>query len=354
MDPSKQRDIIEKILRKEFPTEPGKQIIYPGGNRLNFSCPYCGDSDNTHKKRGNFYLDTNAYKCYNGGCGIFKDGESFYRDFGLYDALTPQEKTDLRNTIRETREKRRSYYGDIDLDLFFDTDINKLMVDRDFFMKEMGLVEVASSKILHYIKKRNQTPDSKFAWDPVKENLYLFNITKDNKILGLQVRNMSSKKGSSKYYTYKLSGIWQKLLKNKDQNFIDQCKKVDPISHVFNIGLINFSHQITIFEGPMDSWLWHNSVALCSIENKFPFELEGLRYWDDWDKAGRTKSVERLSKGFSVFNWAKFLEDHNMEKNKKWDLNDLVNNLRRTGKKIARLDSYFTDDKLDLRYFIDG
>jgi len=354
MDAAKQEALIKKILLNEFPSDIGKQVIYPAGNRLNFSCPYCGDSDNTHKKRGNFYLDTNAYKCYNGGCGIFKDGESFYRDFEVYKELTPKEKADLRNIIRETREKRKSYYGDIDLDLFFDVDINKLMVEREYFMEKMGLIEVNDSKILSYVRRRNQKPDAKFAWDPKKENLYLFNLTKDNRILGLQIRNMSSKRGSAKYYTYKLSGIWKKLLKSKDEKLIERSKKVDPISHVFNIGVLNFGQQITIFEGPMDSWLWNNSVALCSIENKFPFEIEGLRFWDDWDNAGRNKSVERLSKGFSVFNWGKFLDDNKLDKNKKWDLNDLVNNLRRTGKKITRLDNYFTEDKLDLRYFING
>jgi len=354
MEPSKQKGLIEDLLRKEFPADPGKQIVYPAGNRLNFSCPYCGDSDNTHKKRGNFYLDTSAYKCYNGGCGVYRDGENFYKDFGVYGRLTPSEKTNLRNVIRETKEKRRSYYGDIDISLFFDTDIEKYLIDRKFFMDSLNLVDVGNSKILSYIKRRNQKPDNKFAWDPKKENLYLFNLTKNNKILGLQVRNMSSKKGGAKYYTYKLSGIWQKLLKSKDQDFIEECKKVDPISHVFNVGMINFDQTITIFEGPMDSWLWYNSVALCSIENKFPFELDGLRYWDDWDKAGKEKSVERLSKGFSVFNWAKFLDDHNMDTRKKWDLNELVNNLRRTGKKIKRLDEYFTEDKLDLRYFINA
>ena len=48
----------------------------------------------------------------------------------------------------------------------------------------------------------------------------------------------------------------------------------------------------------------------------------------------------------------KFLEENNITKNRKWDLNDLVVHLRSTGKKIKRLDGYFTDDVLDLRYFI--
>jgi hypothetical protein len=55
-----------------------------------------------------------------------------------------------------------------------------------------------------------------------------------------------------------------------------------------------------------------------------------------------------------VFNWGKFLEENGITKNRKWDLNDLVVHLRATGKKIKRFDNYFTDDVLDLGYFIDG
>lgn len=57
--------------------------------------------------------------------------------------------------------------------------------------------------------------------------------------------------------------------------------------------------------------------------------------------------------GFSVFNWGKFLGDHAITKNRKWDLNDLVIHLRKTGKKIKRFENYFTNDVLDLGYFID-
>jgi hypothetical protein len=63
--------------------------------------------------------------------------------------------------------------------------------------------------------------------------------------------------------------------------------------------------------------------------------------------------VDLLAKGFTVFNWGKFLEENNITKNRKWDLNDLVVHLRTTGKKIKRFDNYFTNEALDLRYFID-
>ena len=192
----------------------------------------------------------------------------------------------------------------------------------------------------------------KFAWDPRKERLFLFNLTPDEKIIGLQVRNMNSIKGSSKYLTYKLSGIYEKLLNVTDETILDRARDVDPISNVFGIGNLDFSSDITVFEGPMDSFFWPNSVGLCSLENRFPFDVENKKYFYDWDKAGIVKSMDLLSKGETVFNWGKFLEENGITKNRKWDLNELVVHLRAIGKKVKRMDNYFTNDILDLRYFI--
>jgi predicted RNA-binding Zn-ribbon protein involved in translation (DUF1610 family) len=354
MEPSKIESLVREVLSREFPGSPSKQRIYPSGNRLNFSCPYCGDSNDARKKRGNFYMDTQAYKCYNGGCGVFKSSLSFFNEFGVYGKLSREEISEIKKILDENRDKRRPIIGSTDISMFFEDDINKFIIPRSQFMESLGLKDVSGQPIERYLRKRYQSVDNRFAWDPKKEKLFLFNLNKEDKIIGLQLRNMNSIKGSSKYLTYKLSGIWEKLLFCKDNEFLDGCRKIDPISSVFNVATIDFGEDITIFEGPMDSWLWKNSVGLCSVENRFPFDVENIRFWYDWDKAGLNKSIELLTSGFKVFNWGKFLEDHTITKNRKWDLNDLVIHLRKTGKKIRRFENYFTDDVLDLGYFIDG
>jgi hypothetical protein len=353
MELSRAQDIISLILSKEFRGDASRHVIYKAGNRLNFSCPYCGDSTrDSKKKRGNFYIDTLSFKCYNGGCGIFKDSASFFRDFSVYGKLTEDEKSQIKNQIEENKSKRRNFYGKVDLSLFFDTDLDQILIPRQEFMKSLRLKEVYDSPIASYLLKRCQKLDSRFAWDPKWEKLYLLNLTPENQILGLQVRNMNSIKGSSKYYTYKLSGIYEKILKVKDPEIISNAQKIDPIASLFGIGSLDFARSITLFEGPMDSWFWPNSIALCSVENKFPFDVENVKYWFDWDSAGRQKSVELLSENKCVFNWGKFLEENEITKNQKWDLNDLVMHLRKTGKKIKRFDYYFTDNPLDLGDFI--
>ena len=61
---------LETLLRKKFHDVPEKQKIEEHSSRkLNFACPICGDSEKkVSKKRGNLYLDTGAYKCFNDGC----------------------------------------------------------------------------------------------------------------------------------------------------------------------------------------------------------------------------------------------------------------------------------------------
>jgi hypothetical protein len=346
-------DLIRTILAREFPNDLQKQKIYKAGNRFNFSCPYCGDSKNSNKKRGNFYSDTLAFKCYNGGCGIYKDAVSFFKDYSLINRFSGDEREEIKNILETNKSNRNKYsYGSIDIEYFFDNDISDLLIDRSFFMEKMGLQDIVGSNIFKYILRREQKPDRKFAWDPKKEKIYIFNLTPKDKILGLQVRNMGSYKGGAKYLTYKLSGIYEKLLLYTDQDYIERAKSVDPISHVFGIGTLDFSKDITIFEGPMDSFFWPNSVGLCSLENKFPFDVDNKKFFYDWDRAGIEKSMDLLSKGQTVFNWGKFLDENNITRDKKWDLNDLVVHLRKIQKKVKRLDLYFTNDILDLAYFI--
>jgi hypothetical protein len=353
METTKIENLVETILRKSFPGDSSRQKIYLAGNRINFSCPYCGDSSTSRKKRGNFYLTTLCYKCYNGGCGIFKDGYDFFSDFEVLSDVASEDRQEILRIIKEGKQKRKTHYGDVDISLLFEIDFKKCVIPRDDFVQRLKLQDVENSAISGYLKRRNQVPDQKFAWDPTEERLFLFNLTKDQEILGLQVRTMSKSSRASKYYTYKLSGIWEKMLGETNSDFLDECCKIDPVSHVFNIGQISFDRTITIFEGPMDSWFWENSVALCSIENKFPFEFDDIRFWYDWDKAGRTKSLEMLTRGDCVFNWKKFLEDHNLPLDKKWDLNDLVNHLRIKKIKVKRFEDYFTRDTLDLTYFME-
>ncbi len=339
------KSIISSSLLKFFGNDPNRLKIYQGGNRLNFCCPYCGDSKDSKKKRGNFYIDNFTYKCYNGGCGVFKNLNQFVRDFEIQSMLTSEEIAEIAETSRASVSRKKIRNS---IDYFFAENYKDILIPRDFFKSRLGLTEVTGSFAEKWITERNHVPDQKFLWDPKKKNLYLLNLSGDEtKILGLQIRPIV-KKSHSKYYTYKLSGIYKNLLGEKSSEIILKAEEVDPISSVFGFSTVDLDSMITTFEGPMDAWLCPNSIALCSINNPFPFDVTNKRWLLDSDKVGRDKSRDLLEDGEQVFLWSKFLRENEFPDREKWDLNDVVNYLRSTGKKIKRLDNYFSSDKWDI------
>jgi hypothetical protein len=340
------KGIVSSALLKFFGNDPQRLKIYQGGNRLNFCCPYCGDSKDPKKKRGNLYTDTLTYKCYNGGCGVFKNLNQFTRDFEIQSMLTSDEISEIATISRDStiRKKIRN-----SLDYFFAENYKDILIDREEFKEKLGLIELEGTYGEKWLKERNHFPDSKFLWDPYRRNLYLLNLSGDEKkILGIQIRPVVKKNGGSKYYTYKLSGIYKNLLKITDPGIILKAEEVDPISNVFGFSTVDLDSMITTFEGPLDAWLCPNSIALCSINNPFPFEVTNKRWMLDGDDVGRQKAREFLENGEQVFLWSRFIKECDLPERDKWDLNDVVNYVRSTGKKIKRLDNFFSSDKWDI------
>ena len=84
--------LVEQVLAREFQGNPAKQIIYKAGNRLNFSCPYCGDSSkNKFAKRGNIYFNRLIYICFN--CDKKTNFDRFCKDFN--EVLDPDKKLEM-------------------------------------------------------------------------------------------------------------------------------------------------------------------------------------------------------------------------------------------------------------------
>lgn len=328
------KNLLENVLKHRFDSYQ-KRVIDDRNSRLNFACPYCGDShSNLWRKRGNLYLNPYYYKCYN--CGKYAGLDSFFKDF---------ECNLNQNEIVYLKEHEGNYRNEhkrIDPFLLFDiSKIQKQCPIREEVEKLFGLVRLPS-KIENYLTKRLLNNFECYSWLSSKEQLFIFNlIPNSDKVLGFQIRNFKSQ---PKYLTYNLSKINNLL----DRNLFEEDFETNKISNIFGILNLDFEKPITVFEGPLDSFLFENSVATCSIVNEFPFEFGNLRYFYDYDKAGREASIKKFNGGSSVFLWKKFLEDVKLEfKNKKMDLTSILVYAKMNNINLPRFEDYFSKDKYD-------
>lgn len=345
--------LLHTVLRKRFPGDQERQTILSKGVRQNFCCPYCGDSADPRKKRGNFYTNWLYFKCYNAGCEKYTDFIWFLKDFDCYDELTEDEKVSARLSIDESKKtsrlgKMRSY--ELNVDAMSSMDFSKALIPRADMLKACKLYDIWSNHPIGvYLEKRQQKLGNKFAWDPKKQRLFIFNLDRSGDwIFGMQTRQFGeAEKTGAKYKTYGIEDIWSKFMRRNDPAFLEYVSKVNHLSTVFGVLQMDFNRMITIFEGPLDHFAFEgNSAATCSINNEWPFDLDNKRWFQDNDKAGRNKALEYLEKGDSVFMWKKFLSDNEIPAHKIKDLNDVRVYEWASGKKFD-FEDYFTEHKLD-------
>lgn len=332
------KESLQKILNERH-SFGEKRIIDPKHERLNFACPYCGDSAHDHfKKRGNIYLTKGFYfKCYN--CGKYRTIEGFMKDF--QQPLAADEIV----LARELTNKLTSSVKGIDPTVFLDVEnLKKYAIDRSVIEEKNKLVQIDKSTIYVYLHKRLQPDMNRFAWDPEKEQLYIFHLIPETTlVLGYQIRNFKYK---PKYMTFKLSRIYEEL----GREVTDEVLEIDDISTTFGILELDLSHPVTVFEGPLDSFLYHNSVGTCSSNIDFPIDLGNLRYLYDYDDAGKKAAIAKLEKGRPVFLWQKLLRELGIliEGNKKIDLTELLVYCKRKNVKLPALSGYFSQSKYDI------
>jgi hypothetical protein len=345
---------LKEILKQRFPGDSERQRIVSrlNGQRLNFCCPYCGDSHETaRKKRGNFYTNWLYFKCYNGGCEQYVDLLKMIQDFKVSDTMTDEDRTAAKLRIASSREQARQeriLRHELSLDALTNTDFHNVLVPRKDLMKALGLMEIhPKSPMGIYLFKRSQLADKRFAWDTRRKRLFILNLDPTHEwVFSLQTRQFEENT-NNKYLTYNLSGIWVKMMGNKDEEFLDKIRSLDHISTVFNVLTINFNDTITLFEGPLDSFLFRNSCGMCSVNNDWPFDVDNVRWFQDNDDAGRKKALEVLASGKSVFMWKKFIDDFELHGKKIKDYNDVIIYQRANKVDFGDIEKYFSTHKYD-------
>lgn len=338
------KTFVLDILKDRFISGP-KTKIEIFDDRWNFACPFCGDSggDST-KKRGNIYLSDFHFHCFN--CGEHQSLMWFLKKF----------ETDVRNgSVLSFVEKSKLESGDSGfrrnsserISDILGNDILDAAIPKSVFMERLRLVPIEETKRgMAYLLGREQRDFKNFAWDINKNLLYVLNLDySKEKVIGYQIRRFND--NGPKYLTYEMSAMYKALKINYDE---DLMKRLDPISTTFGSLSVDLSLPITIFEGPMDSFLMPNSIALSSLQRKPPFITKETRFMFDYDKPGIEKSISYLKEGMSVFMWSKFFTDHlGLEQfldKSKVDFSDIVIYARKHNKKFD-YNKYFTNNYLN-------
>lgn len=347
------KDFVHDILINRFPTQREKQNVYSTKNGLNFACPFCGDSTkDPNKKRGNLFLLTNTFKCYN--CGFYTSQRDFFfkmREMDYLDGGTIPLEYLKNSTYQKISENVK--LGNL---TFINFDLHEVLskygIDKTIFKEFFFLMEVEeNTSILNYLKGRNILDHSNFLWDGGAKRLFILNMDKGTgKIIGYQTRQFGNTK--TKYLNYKLSRMYEEFKKEVpvDEGF----DKLDTLSIYFNILNVDLSQDIIYTEGAIDSSFFRNGISLGSVVNQPPFETPNSKYLLDFDKVGVKKSTELLKDKSFIFLWRKFLKKHKIPFREpiegfKLDPNDVINYAFKNNIKLDWY-SFFSNSSLDLLY----
>lgn len=329
------RTSIQSILNNVF--EDGqKRTIVDLDDRLNFACPFCKDSlKNLSSKRGNMYLESLSYHCFN--CGVHMTLKHFLEDFKDISTIDIESLGKMDFSYHHVEKKIKDY------NIFNLNDA--CLLDKEDLMERLGFE--STLMIEGYLRKRMQYDFKKFAFDRKSNAVIIFNLTEDGKVMGFQKR-LLNKNVTNKYLSYKLLKIYTDL----NIPITPEIEKYNNLSLIFNILNIDLNNMVTIFEGPMDSFLFKNSISLSGVHKNLPLNFDYKRFWFDNDIVGKKKTIDMLESGESVFLWKKFLKDYDITAYMK-DLNDLVIYLYKYKKiKVNNnlFNDYFSENKMDIVY----
>ena len=360
------KDKLQLILNRSF-KEPYRRKIDVYHDRLSFCCPCCGDSrTDIRKKRGNLYLDSLSFHCYN--CSEHMGINSLLHRFG--EDLSNEDKIVVHEIQQNAKKFERRVASGQSSSMSMNL-LSKLAVPKMIFFKQLGIISpYKNERASTYLNSRKiNIQDWKyFAYDPKTDELYILNISPQDRIVGFQIRQLNPNSIKSRYISKRMTRLYSDVF-NRDINAIVEkllmkeplgekyiqeedgieniVANLDRLSGIFNIMNVDLNQPITIMEGPIDSLAIPNSIALQGASKQlegFFDDIENVRYIYDNDKAGRDAAIKRLRTHKTVFMWGKYLNMINSPKKIK-DLNDLQKmNLF----KLDLIEQCFTDDEFDV------
>jgi len=358
---------LQVILNRSFKESYRRKLdIY--SDRINICCPICGDSaTDIRKKRGNLYLDSLSYHCYN--CGAHMGINSFLHRFD--EDLSSEDKIvvhEIQQNSKKFEKKVSSSQGSMSMIL-----LDKLAIPKDILFKQLGITSpYRDQTATKYLKSRMiDIKDWKyFGYNPLSAELYILNISPSNRVIGYQIRQLDPNSVKNRYMSRRLTKIYSEVFNKNISSIVERLllqmpngdkyiteedgienivANLDRLSGIFNIMNINMGRPLTIMEGPIDSLAVDNSIALQGASKQldgFFDNVENVRYLFDNDKTGKEMSLKKLKSHKTVFLWTQYIDMiHTKEKIK--DVNDLQK-MNLFNQEI--LEKCFSDDEFDAMY----
>jgi hypothetical protein len=310
---------VKDVLNFRFSGDHHKtKINADDSDKLNFACPYCGDSEkDPTKKRGNLYLTTQSYKCFNDGCLTWVSLSKFISTFALkYSLELPSidERKETRKPLRQ--ETKRGFL----IEFLMNPKVKSSLIDFSSLQSRFFLIPCKDapedSPIYQYLKTRNIFSLPSFEqtcyYDSRMDKIYIFNLDlRSGKVLGVSLRRIDGGTGPKynirNYSEFKKTG----LIRGVDDDIIS---KVDTINNYFNILNVNFSYPVIVTEGQIDAMFLRNSIATTGVTKSKALlgtllsKNNALILFDN-DKAGRSESMKLIKVGYKVFMWANLIDD---------------------------------------------
>jgi len=352
-------DKVQNILYKEFPETKLKQIIRRESTGIKFACPICHDSAyDPKKKRGHIAFrgkHAGLFTCFN-SCGSMPL-KKFFKHFGTDLSLTDINFININ--YQNTENNFQELSNNITANVINRDEAYKYAIDRSYIRDILDLKDIGreTTPIAYkYLLNRCQYSNhERFLYSDKYNQILILNLVGD-RVLGIQIRNLTPKPGQAKYLTMTIEKMRVAML--GDKNPVPET--ISKLSCVFNIFNVDFSRTsfkpIFVAEGPFDSFLLPNCIALSGAGKNFAMQFP-FWYIFDKDDTGNEHAIEKMKQGYNVFLWKKFMNDFHIPEinpyiitgnKRKWDITD-VNKYFRDIKMNPRIiwSKYFSNNILD-------
>lgn len=353
-------DRLQDILKKEFSDISYKQNIIKDSVGLKFACPFCHDSaDDMRKKRGHLILTgkwAGRFKCFN--CGKTMKIQDFFHAFDKDLSLQDMKYIKDNVSVENYSVNASTAQNELSAQIINKKEAYSYAIPREFIRCALGLQEITRAETpiaySYLIDRCQYAHQERFLWSEKYKQILILNMI-DDRVLGIQLRNISNTKGP-KYLTLTIEKMRATMLNDKSP-VPESVSKLSCVFNIFNVDFTNPTFKpVLVTEGPFDAFLLPNCIAIAGAAKNFDMTYPFWYVFDN-DDTGKEHALKSLNQGYRVFMWKKFMQEYGIPTknpygkpgaNMKWDVTDVKKYIRDNNiEKKLYWSPYFTTSKLD-------